>query len=83
MEPSAYFPEQPSYNYSKHLSRFEVTSSSRLHVHNHLQVLSVVQHMHTCSSVYTQALSPGHSQLFNVARRKAGVPGIQNHVRHV
>ena len=27
--------------------------------------------------------SPGHSQLFNVAHRKAGGLGIQNHVKEV
>ena len=35
--------------------RFDVTTSSRLHVHNHLQVLCVLQYVHTCSSV------PDHS----------------------
>ena len=35
------------------------------------------------SSAILLASSPGHSHLFNVARRKAGRPGTRSHVRDV
>ena len=46
----------------------------------------IYTHTHTHVYVWrgeTIASSPGHSRLFNVARRKGGGPGTRSHVRHI